>query len=911
MDILDCVGRTEWRALTRMIRQGVLVACVTLLVICGSPVHGEAKASTSAPEPIPAGLSAAEWGNIQSAVERATYQVSEGTHDSHHTGALEAANVRHKLRTEFTPEGVHIVPTGQRQPAWQWGMTLRAYGYEGDPITAEAVQPIADGNRVEYRRGPLVEWYVNDGRGLEQGFTLTERPSPSDGTPLLVDLDVIGSLVPQREKAGTAVQFVTTDGQPVLRYGGLVAWDATGKKLPARLLVEDYGVRLLVEDQAAVYPLTIDPTIINESAKLLASDGTVSDLFGFSVAMMGDTVVVGAWGDDTLRGAAYVFAKPVGGWTGSLTEIAKLLASDGAGGDHFGISVAMAGDHVVVASEDDSSGSAYLFVRPAGGWTGSLTETAKLLASDGVVGHRFGSSVAMAGDHVVVGAWGDNSLRGAAYVFAKPVGGWTGSLTETAKLLASDRVAGDRFGSSVAMAGDHVVVGAWGDNSFRGAAYVFAKPVGGWTGSLTEIAKLLAYDGVTGDRFGWSVALAGDHVVVGASEDDSSRGSAYLFVRPAGGWTGSLTENAKLLASDGAGGDYFGWSVALAGDHVVVGAWGDDTLRGAAYVFVKPVGGWIGTLNESAKLLASDGVAFHNFGRSVAIAGGSIVVGEPSGNSSRGSVYLFNLVSDSDGPVTSNVLATPNPISITQNIILSATIDDSTTGGSTIAAATYEIRNSAGSVVQSGAGDTLACAAFLTGTICPTTTGFDEVQETVATSVAAGTLAAGVYDLCVRGQDAKLNLGAFACNYLVVYDPTGSFVTGGGWIQSSPGFCTLTALCESAQGKANFGFVSKYKKGATVPSGQTQFEFTAGRLDFHSTAYEWLVVGGPLAQFKGSGTINGLGDYGFLLSAKDSAVNGGPPKDTFRIKIWDKGTGLTVYDNGTDQPIGGGSIVIH
>ncbi|MBX3348790.1 MAG: hypothetical protein KF747_08570 [Nitrospira sp.] len=96
-----------------------------------------------------------------------------------------------------------------------------------------------------------------------------------------------------------------------------------------------------------------------------------------------------------------------------------------------------------------------------------------------------------------------------------------------------------------------------------------------------------------------------------------------------------------------------------------------------------------------------------------------------------------------------------------------------------------------------------------------------------------------------------------------------------------------------------------------MPSGLTQFEFSAGQLDFHSTVYEWLAVGGPLAQFKGSGTINGLGEYGFLPTAKDSAITGGPPKDTFRIKIWDKGTGLTVYDNGTDQPIGGGSIVIH
>jgi len=101
-----------------------------------------------------------------------------------------------------------------------------------------------------------VEWYVNDGRGLEQGFTLTEQPGSSEGKPLLVDLDINGTLVPQGEEDGTAIRFTTGDGRPVLRYSGLVAWDATGKKLPARLLMGEQGVRLQVEDQTAVYPLT-------------------------------------------------------------------------------------------------------------------------------------------------------------------------------------------------------------------------------------------------------------------------------------------------------------------------------------------------------------------------------------------------------------------------------------------------------------------------------------------------------------------------------------------------------------------------------------------------------------------------------------------------------------------------------
>ena len=136
--------------------------------------------------------------------------------------------------------------------------------------------------------------------------------------------------------------------------------------------------------------------------------------------------------------------------------------------------------------------------------------------------------------------------------------------------------------------------------------------------------------------------------------------------------------------------------------------------------------------------------------------------------------------------------------------------------------------------------------------------------------------------------------------YVVVYDPSGGFVTGGGWIDSPAGAYTADP---SLSGKANFGFVAKYKKGANVPDGNTQFQFKAGDLNFHSSSYEWLVVAGNKAQFKGEGTINGQGSYKFMITADDDSP------DTFRIHIWDDNG--TVYDNGSQQSLGGGSIVIH
>lgn len=152
---------------------------------------------------------------------------------------------------------------------------------------------------------------------------------------------------------------------------------------------------------------------------------------------------------------------------------------------------------------------------------------------------------------------------------------------------------------------------------------------------------------------------------------------------------------------------------------------------------------------------------------------------------------------------------------------------------------------------------------------------------------------------------------------LVVYDPSGGFMTGGGWIWSPKGAYATDPWLE---GKANFGFVSKYKKGANVPTGQTEFVFQAGDLNFHSSSYDWLVVAGAKAMFKGVGTINGNGDYGFMLSAVDAALTPSTSEDRFRIKIWDKNAGdVVVYDNQMDDDdnadvttaIGGGSIVIH
>ena len=252
--------------------------------------------------------------------------------------------------------------------------------------------------------------------------------------------------------------------------------------------------------------------------------------------------------------------------------------------------------------------------------------------------------------------------------------------------------------------------------------------------------------------------------------------------------------------------------------------------------------------------------------------------------------------SDALAPVASNVTATPNPVTTAAPVALTALLSDAATGGSIIASAEFNLNGGAWTPMAAADG------------------AFNAVSESVSATLPAFG-AAGVHELCVRGRDAANNTSAPVCILFAVYDPAAGFVTGGGWITSPAGAWTANP---ALSGRANFGFVSRYQNGANVPTGNTQFQFQLAGLNFRSTSYEWLVVSGARAQFKGSGTINGAGDYAFLLTAIDGDVQGGNGQDRFRIKIWNKQTGGVLYDNQPGQSdagdasteLGGGNIHI-
>ena len=394
---------------------------------------------------------------------------------------------------------------------------------------------------------------------------------------------------------------------------------------------------------SAQHPKADINSLIYLEQKVIASDGTAYDWFGSSVALSGNTALVGAYQDNSCQGAAYVFVRSGMTWV----QQAKLTASDGAADDCFGSSVALSGDTALVGAVYDEigtnarQGSAYVFVRSGTTWT----QQAKLTASDGAWDDDFGVSVALSGDTALVGAYlddvGANKDQGSTYVFTRNGTIWT----QQAQLTASDGAEYDAFGEAVALSGDTALVGA-GENTIdanasQGAAYVFTRSGTTWT----QQAQLIASDGAAEDYFGGSVALSGDTALVVASNDDvganADQGSAYVFTRSGMTWT----QQAKLIALDGAASDNFGRSVALSGDTALVGADSDtvgaNTDQGSAYVFTRNGTTW----TQQSQLTASDGAAGDNFGVSVALSGDTALVGaywdDVGANTNQGAAYFY------------------------------------------------------------------------------------------------------------------------------------------------------------------------------------------------------------------------------------------------------------------------------
>ena len=468
--------------------------------------------------------------------------------------------------------------------------------------------------------------------------------------------------------------------------------------------------------------LAATPTPVQEElAKLLSTDLERDDRFGNAVAVDGNTAVIGAiYEEPTIpasnRGAAYVFTRD---GSGAWSEQAKLVADDWAQDDQFGYSVALDGDTALIGAwyEDsdgyNGNGAVYVFTRDGNAWS----QQAKLLAPDKASGDLFGWSVAVDGDTAVIGAVREDSDgfedNGAAYIFTRSGGAWSFQ----AKLLADDKARWDSFGNAVAVSGDTVAIGAPDHSTptvpYAGVVYVFTREGESWN----QAVQLHALDMRYADSFGFSVDLEGNVAVIGAPDKASpfsSSGAAYVFTRDG---SGNWSQQAQLLGSDlgTEAGMFarFGWSVAVDGDAAVVGSIGQDSdgvsNNGAAYVFrLDESGYW----TEQARLLASDKAANDGFGWVTDISGATIIVGAPSkayyapGGDYTGAAYIYSLAASDGPPVVSDVTA--GDAVFPGEVTLTAMVTDAE---SVVASAEYTLDGGANWTMMNAADDAFESAS--------------------------------------------------------------------------------------------------------------------------------------------------------------------------------------------------------
>lgn len=372
---------------------------------------------------------------------------------------------------------------------------------------------------------------------------------------------------------------------------------------------------------AAYFARVLGPSWSQE-ARRPAADGSAQDLLGYSMAISGDTVVAGAPLDTVSgisgAGSAYVFIRSGSSWN----QQAKLVANDPAADTMFGCAVSISGDTAAIGAcrHDGQRGAVYVFVRSGGAWT----QQQKLMASDAAAMDLLGTSVSVNGNTLVAGAPGDESSRGAAYVFTRAGTVWT----EQQKLTASDAAVNNVFGNALSVDDNSIAVGASGGglgDTNRGAAYIFTR-----SGSVWSQQQKLTSAGPSGAAFGVAIAIKGETVLIGACDDSLSgpatgEGSAYVFTRAAGVWT----EQQKLTALDAAPFDSFGSSVALYGDVAVIGTPHDTVshaAQGSAYVYVRSRDTW----TQQQKIVATDPRADDLFGTGVGVDGDKVVVGTPN-----------------------------------------------------------------------------------------------------------------------------------------------------------------------------------------------------------------------------------------------------------------------------------------
>jgi FG-GAP repeat len=408
--------------------------------------------------------------------------------------------------------------------------------------------------------------------------------------------------------------------------------------------------------------------IDSKATELWASDGAVNDLFGSSVSLSGGVGLVGSPFDDSgsiaNQGSAYVF-RNLNSTNGPILQSVKLVSSDGAASDFFGIATSLSGTMGLIGASGDTigthsyRGSAYLF-RNLGSAAGQITQSVKLISSDGASSDSFGTSVSLSEKMGLIGAYAHdtngNEARGAAYLF-RNLDTAAGTVTQNAKLIASDGAALDLFGTGISMSGNIGLVGAqyanMGGTEDQGCAYVF-RNLNTATGTITQSAKLIASDGAFNDQLGAATSINGNTGLVQAYGDNIGgnlfQGSVYLY-RNLDVATGTITQSAKLTTTNGTRYDYLGSQLAQSGNKALVASFGSgvgtNNKQGSVYLF-QNLDSASGNVTETLEIRATNGTLNDLFGQSVSLDGDLFAIGAPRAkgvSAGVGSVYVGSIES--------------------------------------------------------------------------------------------------------------------------------------------------------------------------------------------------------------------------------------------------------------------------
>lgn len=593
---------------TMSIRSGRRAALAIVLAAASCRQATEDPSGARVPVPVPNGPQRFTPAHARAAEIRAVQMRARADYGIEST--RRALEVRvgpgpRRVAVSFDAAGVAV---GPHVGSWRLRLGPGRIGRGPQVETPSGVAPRASGNRVSYPRGSVEEWYLAGPLGLEHGFDVSTRPAGAPGEAVRIELPVQGV---SPEPRGSTVDLVRpSDRARVATYGSLFVTGARGDAVPASMGVEGGSIVIRIDDAAATYPITVDPLLFIREQVLVPNDAATTDSCGASVAVSGDTMVVGCSGDDSLvdakGGAAYVFVRDA---LGVWTQQAKLVPADGFESDLFGAAVAIEGSTIVVgapAADGVASGAAYVFVKVGLQWT----QTAKVVSTLPGPGDSFGAAVRLSGTTMAVGA-PDRTPDGSVFVFVKSGPTWT----QQAEIAVPDTGAIPiplQTGKRIALEGDRLVFSSMIFPSPH--TYVYERSGGVWQQSA-DIADAAGPVDLAGNRlvsglmgsavrtFEWtgldwaetallglpaftnasSVSLLGDTVAVGVSADVITsgflnEGTVRVFRHDGATWNTAEVLMAEPAVNQG----YFGASVDLGPTTLLVGANG---AAGAAYAF--------------------------------------------------------------------------------------------------------------------------------------------------------------------------------------------------------------------------------------------------------------------------------------------------------------------------------------